>query len=310
MTVPAWDSTIDQYISYCKIERRLGVNTIAAYSRDLARYADYLESKGCSSPVHAETDLVRDFLAYLAKRRLAARSRARITSSLRRFHLYLVKNGISTTNPLHDIESPKIGRKLPNVLSFEEIESLLNAPGDASALAVRDSAILEVLYGAGLRVSELVSLSISDINLNGGFLRAFGKGRKERLVPLGRAAIDATEIYLSQARPDLFAPGKPTDRLFISKRGRPLTRDAVSKLVAKYALIVGISRKISPHVIRHSFATHLLERGADLRSVQTMLGHADIGTTEIYTHLDREYIRSTYLKAHPRARKGPPSDEK
>ncbi len=299
----AWnlDRALDEFSAYLKIERRLSANTLAAYNRDLTRYLDFLQTRGIETPLRIQREDVRDFLADLSEQGLGARTRSRMTSALRGFHRFLIKRNVCEHDPSADVHSPKAGRKLPRVLSEEEIRALLAAPDVETPLGLRDLAIFEVLYASGLRVSELCDLDVSAVNLEAGFLRAFGKGKKERLVPMGESARQAVERYLKQARSLLQDPRKPSPALFVSRRGKRLTRDAVTKLVEKYSLLAGITRKISPHVLRHSFATHLLEHGADLRAVQAMLGHADIGTTEIYTHLDREVIRRTYTNAHPRA---------
>jgi len=298
-----WDFAVDSYLSYCKLERRLGNNTIKAYSRDLAKYVDFMEKSSVGRPELVKETDASAFLIDLAENGLAARSRARTTSAIKRFHQYLIKQGYMENDPTSEISSPKIGRKLPNVLSEEEVIRLIKATSGKTLLSSRDTAILEVMYAAGLRASELCDLDLASVDLQSGFLRVFGKGSKERIVPLGEIASEVCEEYILQTRPELYKTTNPTQALFLSVRGKRLTRDALNKLIDKYALIAGITRQISPHVLRHSFATHLLERGADLRSVQAMLGHADIGTTEIYTHLDREFIRKTYLKAHPRSGK-------
>ncbi|RJO64843.1 MAG: site-specific tyrosine recombinase XerD [Myxococcales bacterium] len=297
-----WDRAIDAFLSYLKVEKRLAANTLAAYGRDLAAYADYMTGRGLPAPAQATAEDVSHYMAELARHGLTGRSRARAASALRGLHRYLVRRGLAAADPTADLESPRLGRKLPNVLSLEEVAALLAAPGDDGPLRVRDTAILETLYAAGLRVSELCSLDMGSVDLRAGFLRVFGKGSKERLVPIGEAATAAIERYKAEARSRLVKPAKPSPALFLSHHGRRLTRDAIFKLLVKYALAAGITRPLSPHVLRHSFATHLLEHGADLRAVQAMLGHADIGTTEIYTHLDREAVRRVYTAAHPRAR--------
>ena len=297
----SWDDSLDLYFSHLKIERRLAPNTLDAYGRDLARYVTFMEARGLIMPGDAAPVDISDFLAMIAGEGMSARSRARVTSTLRRFHLFLVKRKISETNPAADIASPKPGRPLPKVLSLEETGALLAAPGTETHLAMRDTAILELLYASGLRVSELCDLELGQVNLEAGFVRAFGKGGKERLAPFGDQAAEAIAVYLSEARPELLGGRKASEILFLSRTGRMLTRDGVYKLVEKYSLKAGLRRRVSPHVLRHSFATHLLEHGADLRAVQAMLGHADISTTEIYTHLDREAIRKVYNKAHPRS---------
>jgi integrase/recombinase XerD len=300
MKTPAPDLALDRFLAYCKVERRLAANTLAAYSRDLTRYLDFLEAHRIDDLASVMRDHVTQFLGLLTDEGLSARSRARVTSSLRRFHRYLTARGWVEHNPTSDLSGPRLPEPLPKVLSFEEVERLLNSPPVENALGLRDRALLEVLYGAGLRVSELCDLNIEDVSLQAGFLRTVGKGDKERVVPLGDTAVARIERYLKPARAELADPLHPQNALFLSRSGRRLTRDAVTKLLVRYSLIAGLKVIVSPHMLRHSFATHLLENGADLRSVQAMLGHADISTTEIYTHLDRATIRRIYEHAHPR----------
>ena len=300
MTRDGGDQALDRYLDHLKIERRLAANTLAAYGRDLAGYLDFLEEQGCPGPERAGRDLASAFLARLAEKGLSARSRARAVSAVRGFHRFLAREGHGQ-GPPDGLRAPKAGRPLPKLLSTEEVAALLAAPGTDTPLGLRDTALLELLYAGGLRVSELCALDTHQADLSAGFVRVLGKGGKERLVPIGEAARAAVSAYLEQARPGLRGGGRASPALFVSRRGRRLTRDAVNKLLARYALRAGILRAVSPHVLRHTFATHLLEGGADLRSVQAMLGHADIATTEIYTHLDREALRRVYRRAHPRA---------
>ncbi len=301
MSSDGWKRALNAYFMHLKVERRLSANTLDAYSRDLRRYATFMEGRPRGGPDAVSPEDVSAFLLFLSREGLSARSRARSISAVRRFHAFRLRNG-GAFDPTADIESPKPGRKLPDVLSLEEIEALLAAPGDETPLAVRDGALLELMYACGLRVSELCALEIWHVNLESGFARVFGKGGKERLVPVGERALDAVSDYLETARHALERPESVSSVLFLSRSGRALTRDGVTKLMEKYSLKAGLRRMVHPHMLRHSFATHLLEGGADLRAVQAMLGHADIGTTEIYTHLDRAAIRRVYLRAHPRTK--------
>ena len=278
MSGPLWDEAIDIYLAHLKVERRLSVNTLMAYSQDFAVLTEFMESRGLSGPAEAQHQDVTAYLGELTQRGLSARSRARATSALRGLYKYLLKQKHLQNDPTGALSLPKPGRPLPKVLSLEEIGALLAAPGTDDALALRDTALLELLYASGLRVSELCALKREQLNLEAGFVRVIGKGNKERLVPVGEAAIEAIEVYLLRARPELESPAKATNLLFLSRSGRGLTRDGVFKLVTKYALMAGIRHEVSPHVLSHSFATHLLEHGADLRTVQTLLGHADIAT--------------------------------
>lgn len=297
-----WDQTRDRFFIYLKVEKRLSLNTLAAYGHDLAVYADFMTGRGCAGPDTVAADDLSDHLRHLTEAGLVARSRSRALSAIRRFHRYLIKEKLASNDPSGNILSPKLPRKLPKLLSLEEVGALLAAPGSNNPKGLRDTALLELFYASGLRVSELCGLNLAQLDLRSGFVKPLGKGQKERLVPIGEEAGAALDRYLSEARPALLchAP-KNSQAVFLSLGGRRLTRDAINKLMSRYALQIGLGRSLSPHMLRHSFATHLLENGADLRVVQTLLGHADIATTEIYTHLDHEHLRRIYQKAHPRS---------
>jgi integrase/recombinase XerD len=280
----------------------MAANTLAAYSRDLTRYLDYLEEQGRQDLGAVTEEVIRVYLGHLTDTGLAAASRARALSAIRRFHRYLQSRGASATNPTSDIRGPRLAERLPKLLSLSQVEALLEAPTVETPLGLRDRALLELLYGTGLRVSEVCGLNVEDVDLTAGVLRVVGKGNKERVAPVGEEALLRAERYLASARPDLASPLRRERALFISRSGKRLTRNAVTKLLDRYALAAGLGTPISPHMLRHSFATHLLENGADLRSVQALLGHEDIRTTEVYTHLDRQAIQRIYSQSHPRAR--------
>lgn len=298
-----FDDALDDFTIHLKLEKRLSENTLAAYSRDLTRFLTFALKKQLSTPSEVTSEHVSEFLGKLKDERLSARTRARMTSALRRFFRYLLGENAIDNDPTARLTTPKLEKKLPKVLSLQAIEALLAAPDTQTPLQIRDKAILETLYATGLRVSELISLQRHHVDTERGIIRAHGKGDKERFVPLGRQAALAIDTYNLQARSKLLSKKSPSGALFLSKTGKRLTRDGISKLLNKYALKAGLGFAISPHVLRHSFATHLLQHGADLRSVQAMLGHADISTTEIYTHLDKEALRRTFEATHPRAKK-------
>ena len=297
------DLAIQQFLDHLRVERELSVATLEAYGHDLAAFARFLIGRGVDDACTVRAVDVLDYLAALTAQELSARSQARALIAQRQFFKFLRSERICDTNPTEEIDLPHFGRKLPVFLSLDEVDRLLAAPGGNSPRGMRDSAMLETLYASGLRVSELVKLHLGDINLEAGYLVAFGKGKKKRIVPLGEAAVAMLRSYLESARPEfLKSAHRPSeDAVFLTRFGRRMTRQAFWKILAAHARAAGIARPISPHKLRHSFATHLVERGADLRSVQAMLGHADIGTTEIYTHLSRAHLRSVYDKFHPRA---------
>jgi integrase/recombinase XerD len=286
------------FLEYLAVEKGLSANTIQSYARDVRKLVDALKAR--KTPLHrvSEETLV-GLIHRESQAGLSARSLARQISALRSFFRFLILSGFLKTDATSQLTTPSTWLALPKFLTVAEAETLLQAPDDKKAHGLRDRAMLEVLYGSGLRVSELATLRLAEINLEEGFLVCRGKGGKERIVPLGRSACDAVKRYLAEARP-LVDPGG-REELFLSRLGRPFTRQGVWKLLRQHAVKAGLAAKISPHVLRHSFATHLLERGADLRSVQLMLGHSQITTTQIYTHVSRERLRRVYDKFHPRA---------
>jgi integrase/recombinase XerD len=290
---------VDEFLQFLKVERGLSSNTLVAYRADLMKLCIFTREK--SLPIEKlNRDSLVAFLEKLRKGGLGPTSVARVVVTLRRFYSHLAADGIRLDNPTENLFTARLGRKLPHFLNSAEVNALLNSPSQSTALGIRDQAMLEVLYASGLRVSELVGLRLTDVELQMGFVRCYGKGSKERIVPLGKSAIASLENYLARSRPSLVK--KRWDaHLFVNRSGKGLSRVAFWKLVAKYAQKADIKKTISPHVLRHSFATHLLEHGADLRSVQLMLGHADISTTQIYTHITRERMKSIYRKFHPRA---------
>jgi integrase/recombinase XerD len=297
------DLSIQQFLDHLRVERALSVATLAAYGHDLAALACFLADRGIDDVRAVRPIDLLDYLAALTAQGLSARSQARTLVAQRQLFRFLRHERICETNPTEEIDLPRFGRKLPVFLSLDEVDRLLAAPGRNSPRGMRDSAMLETLYASGLRVSELVKLRLGDVNLEAGYLVAFGKGKKQRIVPLGEAAVAMLRVYLESARPEFLKTScRPSeDAMFLTRFGRRMTRQAFWKILGAHARAAGITKAISPHKLRHSFATHLVERGADLRSVQSMLGHADIGTTEIYTHLSRAHLRSVYDKFHPRA---------
>jgi len=296
----AW---VDGFIAFLRAEKNLAGKTVEAYAADVAEYVRWLEEKEVSLTAVRQEDL-RGHLEQLEKKGLSARSRARHVAAIRGFHRFLEEEGLSSANPTRHLDSLKFLSKLPVFLSLEEVEALLQAPQVDTGAGLRDKAMLELLYATGMRVSELVSLGAEAIRLEEGYVKVKGKGQKERLIPLGRSAAQAVLAYLQGGRP-LLLKGKASKALFISSRQKAMSRMGFWKLLRRYALKAGISKDISPHKIRHSFATHLLDRGANLRAVQAMLGHADLSTTQIYTHVDTQRLRKVYDDAHPRSQKHP-----
>ncbi len=295
----AVDHALDEFFNHLKVERGLAANTLDAYGRDLAKFAQFLEEAGVTRVDEVEQAHIVEFLVSLQEAGLSTRSVARHLVSVRMFLKYQDRMGRIEANPSAQVASPKLWRKLPEVLTTEEVETLLSQPNQDTPTGLRDAAMLEVLYATGLRISELVSLKLQDINLEMGCVTTVGKGQKQRLVPMGRQAREVLQRYLEQARPALMK-AHPTPYVFLSRLGDRMTRQAFWKTIKKYAAQSGITKNISPHKLRHSFATHLLDHGADLRSVQMMLGHADISTTQIYTHVTRERLKEIHDKYHPR----------
>jgi integrase/recombinase XerD len=290
---------VDAFLDHLRVERALSPKTVEAYALDLGKLCAHADEEGRASPSGLDAALVSTFLVKLGRAGLGARSAARHLSAVRSFVKFLLRERVIEADPCTLIDRPKIGRRLPKVLSASEILRLLDVPDAASFRGLRDRAMFHVMYAAGLRVSELVGLTLGDVDRSKGFVMALGKGGKRRLVPLGEPALDALDAYLAERGKHPKATS--TSALFLSPRGRALTRQGVWKLLGAYARAAGIIKPASPHKLRHSFATHLLEGGADLRSVQALLGHADISTTEIYTHLADDHVRAAYRKAHPRA---------
>ena len=290
------DRWIDAYLDHLRVERALGPRTLEAYAADLARFVTLLESLG-SSVAAADTRALHAVLVEQGARGLSARSQARFLSSLRGFYRYLVQERLLTTSPLALVDAPRLSRKLPSLLSQAEIERLLEAPDRGHPRGVRDAAMIYAMYAAGLRVSEVVEMQLGDVDLRAGCVAAFGKGRKRRLVPLGDPARDAIAAYLAEVRGRWADPAEKC--LFVTHRGGGMTRQAFWKALKAYGRGAGISKNLTPHMLRHSFATHLLQGGADLRVVQTLLGHADISTTQIYTHVLEERLKSLVRDLHP-----------
>ena len=289
---------IDRFLDALWMERGLSKNTLAAYRSDLQKLAAWLVSRE-HSLISAERNDLLAYLAHCVTKGMHARSSARILSSMRRLYQYLVREGLTREDPSAQIESPKLGRPLPKTLTEEEVERLLNAPDVGTPLGLRDRAMLEVLYATGLRVSELVGLEITRVSLSQGVVRVIGKGGRERLVPLGEEALDWITQYQSDARPELLN-GQLSGALFVTRRGGAMTRQAFWYLIKRHALDVGIHKPLSPHVMRHAFASHLLNHGADLRVLQMLLGHSDLSTTQIYTHVARERLKEMHATHHPR----------
>jgi integrase/recombinase XerD len=290
---------IDRFGDYLTLEQGTSPLTLEAYRRDVERLVDYVRVKGATSPIDITSRLLRDFVYQLKDLGLAPSSIRRNISAVRTYFRFLLSDGVVTRDPSERLETPRRWRTLPDVLTVPEISRLLAAPTLDDPLAFRDRAMLEIAYGAGLRVSEWISIGVRDVLFEDKLVRVFGKGSKERLVPIGRSAIGAVATYVREQRPRL-EKGGGKGVLFLNARGEPLSRMGAWKILRRYVERAGIEKAVSPHTLRHSFATHLLEGGADLRAVQEMLGHADISTTQIYTHVDREYLRQVHKQYHPR----------
>ncbi len=293
------DNYLDHYLNFLAVERGLAKNTLEAYGRDLARYLEFLAAERIDAPADITPAIVLRFLGHLKGQGLSPRSRARSLAALRTFHKFLVREKLSKDNPTDQVMSPKSLASLPRTLSPADVDSLLASPAGDTPLDWRDRAMLEIIYATGLRVSELVTLKLSDLQMDVGYLTAFGKRSKQRIVPLGEAAVAVLQDYLSHGRP-LLDKQRGSACVFLNRSGEGLTRQGFWKIIKRRAREAGIRQGITPHTMRHSFATHLLENGADLRSVQAMLGHADISTTQIYTHVTRERLRQIHALHHPR----------
>jgi len=291
---------ISLFLTHVKVEKGLSANTVAAYQRDMAKFNVFAQKRKRTLQGVSRDDLV-DFLAGMYREKLESRTVARHLVTLRNFFRFAQVQELITTDPSLNLESPKIRRNLPGYLRLEEVERLLAQPDATKALGLRDRAMLEVLYSTGLRVSELIGLRVTDLDSKVGCIRCIGKGDKERIVPAGRKALGIVAKYLQNARPKLLGKGVSSQALFVNRRGKSLSRVGVWKILSGYGRRAGLRVALTPHMLRHSFATHLLERGADLRSVQLMLGHADISTTQIYTHVVEERLKQIYKAHHPRA---------
>lgn len=293
------DGLIRSFLTYIRIEKGLAENTLLAYRRDLVKFADFVAKNHLEAERIVRSNLV-DYLSSLYQRRLDSRSVGRHLASLRQFFRFLCAEGIIRDDPALNIESPRFRRSLPSFLSLEEVERLLAQPDAKTVVGLRDKAMIELMYSTGLRVSELCGLRVSDLEMQVGCLRCLGKGNKERLVPVGRSALALVQEYLRDSRPKLLGD-KTSASLFLSRIGTPINRIAFWRMLSDYGRKAGLRMRLKPHMLRHSFATHLLDRGADLRSVQMMLGHADITTTQIYTHVVEERLKQVYKAHHPRA---------
>ena len=299
---------VERFLDYLAVERGLSRNTLDAYRRDLAGYQRFLADRGISDPTGAGERDIEAFVAslsaaeYVPGKRYRAASVARRLAAVRSFHRFLVREGDVEADPAEGVSRPKVPRNLPRPLTVKEVSALVAAPGGEDPVALRNRAILETLYGAGLRISELVGLDVDDVDLDEGSVRAVGKGAKQRLVPLGRYAVKALEGYLVRARP-AFARARSGPALFLNQRGGRLTRQGCTNIIKAAARLAGIERRVTPHLLRHSFATHLLDGGADVRVVQELLGHASVATTQIYTLVTKDRLRDVYFEAHPRARR-------
>lgn len=294
-TLQLW---LKEFADYLKVEKRHSPNTVASYGRDTLRFLDAMKGRRVQDISQRE---VREYLLSLKSGGISARSSARALCSIKAFFRFLMTLDVIAENPAEILESPRLWKKLPTILSVDEVEILLNSPDIANYRGLRDKTMLEVLYATGLRVSELIQLQVANLNLESGFIRTFGKGKKERIIPLGDHARSWLESYLAHARPTFLKKGQPTRDLFLSNRGTAMSRQMFWQILRKYARLGNIKGPVSPHTVRHAFATHLLERGADLRSVQQMLGHADISTTQIYTHVLKKRMQDVFEKFHPRA---------
>tara|TARA_B100001093_G_C26813025_1_gene1008358 strand:+ start:146 stop:1060 length:915 start_codon:yes stop_codon:yes gene_type:complete len=296
----SWEVYIKGYYNYLLIEKSLSKNTVEAYERDIRKMASFFLNKNEKIKINSvKYEDFQDYLAYLNEEKIKARSQSRIISSIRSFYKFLTIEKLVKVNPSELLESPKTGKKLPEFLTIQEVNDLVNEIDRSNSEGERNLAILEVLYGCGLRVSELIELKISEIYWKEGFIRIIGKGNKERLVPLGKVASKHLKIYINEIRVHKKIEEEYIDHVFINKNGGKISRVMIFKIIKKLTAKAGIKKNISPHTLRHSFATHLVEGGADLRAVQEMLGHQSITTTEIYTHLDRSYLKQTILDHHP-----------
>jgi len=296
----SWESSILGFKSYLQVERSLSVNSVDAYIRDVKKLANFSKSKKINELDISKSDL-SDFVSTISKEGVSARSQSRIISGIKAFYKYLIMEDYIKADPTELLESPKIGLKLPDTLSIEEIDKLIAAIDLSTEQGERNRAMLEILYSCGLRVTELITLKLSNVSFVEGFIKVIGKGNKERLAPIGKTALKYLNIYISEVRNHQNIQKGHEDIIFLNRRGKELTRVMIFTIIKQLAEKINLKKKISPHTFRHSFATHLIQGGADLRAVQEMLGHESITTTEIYTHLDKEYLREAIIQFHPRA---------
>ena len=299
LKLPLLDQLIDQYLNFLLVEKGLSDRTLESYSSDIVRYREFLRRNRVRQISEADTALILRHLIALRNDGLSSRSRARHLVSIRGFYRFMVQEKMLRQDPARMVDLPKTSLKLPDVLSVEEVSQLLEAPDSGKPLGARDCAMLELLYASGLRVSELVNLKLQDVNLEAGFVRVFGKGSKERVVPIGQHATDKIQSYIAGYRSRLLK-GRASSYLFVARAARPITRQGFWKRLRKHAASANLPKKVTPHSLRHSFASHLLEGGADLRAVQIMLGHVDIATTQIYTHVARQQLKILHERFHPR----------
>lgn len=293
---------LKDFIHFLMVEKGLAKNTIISYERDLKSYLQYLEQVESISQINdVQRVHIVHFLGFLKEQGKSSKTLARHIASLRAFHQFLLRDKVSDQDPSVHIESPKMERTLPKVLNMQEVEVLLDSPKQKDQYGIRDKAMLELLYATGIRVSELIGLDLGDVHLTMGFVRCIGKGNKERIIPIGKTAVKALQSYLDMGRPFFVTKKHKEDALFLNHHGKRLTRQGFWKILKRLAQEAGIQKELTPHTLRHSFATHLLENGADLRAVQEMLGHADISTTQIYTHVSKTRLKDVYSKFHPRA---------
>lgn len=292
------EELLNEFIYFLSVEKSLSKNTINAYKQDLIFYIKFLREKDIRDVSKITHNNIFNYLVSLMEKELSTASLRRYIVSIKNFHRFLVREKHTAFDPTVNLESPKLGFRLPVILNIKEVEALLGKPDSSTSGGIRDKAILELIYATGMRVSEVINLTLNDLNLNLGYVRCVGKGSKERIVPLGKVAIGCLERYLEFTRPKMNKKSKE-DFLFLSRIGRKFTRVGFWKIIKKYARTLGMEKNITPHTLRHSFATHLLEHGADLRSVQEMLGHSDISTTQIYTHINRQRLKDIHKKYHP-----------
>ena len=293
------DELTQKYLDFLIIEKGLSHNSVESYSTDLVQYITFLENNSITNLDEVDSATILAWLIDLTKKGLSAKSRARHLITVRGLYKFLINENDVSTNPVKNVDIPKIGLALPKIMSIKEVEDLLEAPDTSKPRDLRNCAMMELMYGAGLRVSELILMHLQDINLDANYIRVMGKGSKERVIPIGSKARDINQKWIKEGRSSLLKKIS-SPYLFVARAGKPMTRQSFWKIIKKYANLANLAKNVTPHTLRHSFATHLLEGGADLRSVQTMLGHSDISTTQIYTHISREYLMKMHAKYHPR----------